>query len=308
MRAFPTCSVLHLLPVPITDPCSCSWRCQSRTRHNIDNNKSISVDVGTMFNPYPSSFQNPSASFKPYFNFHFHFRFHFKLRCLPSSDSNDIEIQTQTETEDSIPYTSVDVDGVKIEIEKLPNNSRRIVSSVAIAAPLDAVWNVLTDYERLSDFIPNLAVSRLLLQSPNYARLFQIGEQDLALGLKFNAKGIIDCYEKPLEILSSTSGSGSALKRDIDFQMVQGDFEIFQGTWSLLQQLHMLETESETLEDGDTDTDKTTTTTTLLRYVVDVKPKLWLPVRLVEGRLCNDIKINLASIRQYAQKRSSFTL
>lgn len=69
-----------------------------------------------------------------------------------------------------------------------------------------------------------------------------------------------------------------------------------------------LETESETREDGDTDTDKTTTTITLLRYVVDVKPKLWLPVRLVEGRLCNNIKINLASIRRYAQKRSSFTL
>lgn len=272
------------------------------------------MDVGTTFNPYPSSFQNPSAFastyFKPYFNYHFHFRFHFQLRCLPSSDSNDIEIQTPTETKDSIPYTSVDFDGVKIEIEKLPNNSRRIVSSVAIAAPLDAVWNVLTDYERLSDFIPSLAVSRLLLQSPNYARLFQIGEQDLALGLKFSAKGIIDCYEKPLEILSSPSGSGSgsALKRDIDFQMVQGDFEIFQGTWSLLQQLHMLETESETREDGDTDTDKTTTTTTLLRYVVDVKPKLWLPVRLVEGRLCNNIKINLTSIRQYAQKHSSFSL
>lgn len=41
---------------------------------------------------------------------------------------------------------------------------------------------------------------------------------------------------------------------------------------------------------------------TTLSYLVDVKPKLWLPVRLVEGRLCNEIKVNLACIREEARK------
>ena len=35
---------------------------------------------------------------------------------------------------------------------------------------------------------------------------------------------------------------------------------------------------------------------------MDVKPKMWLPVRLVEGRLCNEIKTNLLSVRDAAQK------
>lgn len=39
-----------------------------------------------------------------------------------------------------------------------------------------------------------------------------------------------------------------------------------------------------------------------LSYFVDVKPKLWLPVQLVEGRLCKEIKLNLACIREEAQK------
>lgn len=41
---------------------------------------------------------------------------------------------------------------------------------------------------------------------------------------------------------------------------------------------------------------------TTLTYIVDVKPKLWLPVRLIEGRLCKEIKKNLISIRGEAQK------
>jgi hypothetical protein len=47
---------------------------------------------------------------------------------------------------------------------------------------------------------------------------------------------------------------------------------------------------------------------TTLSYFVDVKPKLWFPVRLVEGRLCNEIKMNLASIREEAQKAVHNTL
>lgn len=41
---------------------------------------------------------------------------------------------------------------------------------------------------------------------------------------------------------------------------------------------------------------------TTLVYVVHVKPKVWLPVRLVEGRLCNEIRTNLSCIREEAEK------
>lgn len=41
---------------------------------------------------------------------------------------------------------------------------------------------------------------------------------------------------------------------------------------------------------------------TTLVYVVDVKPKVWLPVRLVEGRLCTEIRTNLSCIREEAEK------
>jgi len=59
--------------------------------------------------------------------------------------------------------------------------------------------------------------------------LLQIGQQNLAFGLKFNAKAVLDCYEKDLEILSYGQ------RRDIEFKMVEGDFETFRGRWSIVQ-------------------------------------------------------------------------
>lgn len=51
----------------------------------------------------------------------------------------------------------------------------------------------------------------------------------MAFGLKFNAKGIVNCYEKDLESLPSGK------KRDIEFKMIDGDFQIFEGKWSIEQ-------------------------------------------------------------------------
>lgn len=185
-------------------------------------------------------------------------------------------------------------DGEYFEIEKLGKNTRRIRSRIAIDAPLHTIWNILTDYERLADFIPGLALSQLLHKTDNYARLFQIGQQNLAFGLKFNAKGIVDCYEKELESLPFGQ------KRDIEFKMIEGDFQLFEGKWSIEQSNRGRDEDSESLVGQ-----KFYTT---LSYLVDVKPKLWLPVQLVEGRLCNEIKMNLASIREEAQKEVRNTL
>ncbi|KAJ7973164.1 Polyketide cyclase / dehydrase and lipid transport protein [Quillaja saponaria] len=183
---------------------------------------------------------------------------------------------------------SIAEDGVYIAIKKLGNNSRRIRSKISIEAPLNVVWSILTDYEKLADFIPGLAVSKLLDKKDNYARLFQIGQQNLAFGLKFNAKGILDCYEKEMEILPVGK------KRDIEFKMTEGDFQLFEGKWSIVQ------SSGGTCEEGDSS--QTPETCTTLSYIVDVKPKLWLPVRLIEGRLCKEIKMNLASVRDEARK------
>ncbi|CAD6332711.1 unnamed protein product [Miscanthus lutarioriparius] len=41
---------------------------------------------------------------------------------------------------------------------------------------------------------------------------------------------------------------------------------------------------------------------TTLSYLVELEPKLWVPVRLLEGRICGEIKNNLVCIREQAQR------
>jgi hypothetical protein len=65
-------------------------------------------------------------------------------------------------------------DGVLIELKKLEKSSRRIRSKIGMEASLDSVWSVLTDYEKLSDFIPGLVVSELVEKEGNRVRLFQV--------------------------------------------------------------------------------------------------------------------------------------
>lgn len=146
---------------------------------------------------------------------------------VTDNDGDDGGEDREPDTNDTSFVSENQLDNIEIEIETTGNNSRRIRSKTVVQANLQTLWEVLTDYERLADFIPGLSVSQLLEKGDNFARLFQIGQQDLALGLKFNAKGTIDCFEKDLQTLPFGQ------KRDIEFKMVEGDFQLFEGKWSV---------------------------------------------------------------------------
>ncbi|KAJ1287269.1 hypothetical protein BS78_03G418300 [Paspalum vaginatum] len=183
--------------------------------------------------------------------------------------------------------------GFDIQVSKMGKRNRRLVRArVRVDAPLDAVWATLTDYEGLADFIPGLSECRLLHRDDNegFARLYQVGEQDLALGFKFNAKGTIDCFEGDLEVLPAAG----ARRRDIAFTMIDGDFKVFQGKWSV--------EEVDCAIVGGEEIPEEQGLQTTLSYVVELEPKLWIPVRLLEGRICSEIKNNLVSIREQAQR------
>ena len=48
---------------------------------------------------------------------------------------------------------------VHCEVEVISWRERRIKAEIVVNADVESVWDVLTDYERLADFVPNL-VSR----------------------------------------------------------------------------------------------------------------------------------------------------
>lgn len=151
--------------------------------------------------------------------------------------------------------------GVQVAVERLNRWERRIQADILIPHPVEPVWQVLTDYEALADFIPNLAVSRRLSHPEAKIRLEQVGKQTILQKINFRARVVVDIEEQ--------------YPQQICFACVEGDFSRFDGAWSLQPQANV----------------------TQLGYTVHLRPRVNLPVRLIEGRITRGIQVNLLAIR-----------
>lgn len=154
---------------------------------------------------------------------------------------------------------------VEVQTEPVAERQRQITAKIQISHPVEQVWQVLTDYEALAEFIPNLAQSRLLKHPTGGIRLEQVGSQRF-LRLNFSARVVLDLEEK--------------FPDQINFQMVEGDLKAFFGNWRLEPYAHSGKTG------------------TILYYSVRVWPKRTMPVAIIESRLSSDLRLNLLAIRQ----------
>lgn len=159
----------------------------------------------------------------------------------------------------------LDTDSVNIITEKRPEKGRRILASVTIPQPVERVWQVITDYERLADFIPSMTSSKLLPNSEGRIRLEQVGTQCF-LRIKFCARVVLDMTEN--------------FPHELSFAMQDGDFKTFEGCWKL-----------QPSEDAQS---------THLSYDLSVKAPRAMPAGLIEHHLCRNLTLNLLAIRQRA--------
>ena len=153
-------------------------------------------------------------------------------------------------------------------IERLPQGVRRLAVQLRTDQSVDHLWQVLTDYEGLSRFIPNLSSSELIERSGNRVTLAQVGSQQLVLGLKFSAEVQLELTEHRPEGL-------------LQFRMLKGDFRRFEGAWRL-----------QAVPDQ-----------TLVLYELTVQGCLGMPVALIEQRLRQDLNDNLLAVEQETIRR-----
>jgi ribosome-associated toxin RatA of RatAB toxin-antitoxin module len=156
---------------------------------------------------------------------------------------------------------------VQVSTEKLQGRARRILATVVIPQPVEQVWRILTDYERLAEFIPNLTESRRLAHPGEGIRLEQIGAQCF-LNVKICARVVLDMLEH--------------FPYQLDFSMVEGDFKQFQGAWRL-----------EPVQDARQHA-------TILSYELLVQPPRAMPVALIEHHIRHNLTQNLLAIRHQA--------
>jgi ribosome-associated toxin RatA of RatAB toxin-antitoxin module len=154
---------------------------------------------------------------------------------------------------------------VEISTEKRPTKERRILATVNIPQPIEQVWQVITDYEHLADFVPNLTSSKRLPDSTGRIRLEQIGSQCF-LKFKFCARVVLHMSEN--------------FPHELGFTMEEGDFRKFEGAWKL-----------QTSDDAQS---------TQLSYDLCVKPPRAMPAALIEHHICHNLTLNLLAIRQRA--------
>ena len=213
-----------------------------------------------------------------------------------------------------------------VRIEEAPSNSRRIFTGIDISASMEDVWGVLVDYGRLDKVIPSLVKNTIVSSLPKGgARLLQVGGAKVLPGVTFTAKILLDVnlyleddplppnmqashlpetasskqvrdYDLKLPLVRGVFprpyGITSLPHRDITMQNVEGegDFEHYQGIW------RMQNLPNCAVDGGDA---------CRLTYAVEIRPKGFLPVRLIEGRIAADLKANLGAIRQEVEKRKA---
>ena len=153
-------------------------------------------------------------------------------------------------------------------MERLPHGIRRLAVQLRTPISTNILWSVLTDYDHLSDFIPNLASSSLIERNGNRVKLNQVGSQKL-VGLRFTAK-------VQLELIEDNSNG------HLKFHILKGDFRRFEGSWSM-----------QSLKEG-----------SCLLYELTVQGCIGMPVALIEQRLREDLSDNLLAVEQEALRRS----
>ena len=152
-------------------------------------------------------------------------------------------------------------------MEKLSGGTRRLAAQLTTSASLDSLWNVLTDYDRLNLYIPNLLSSKKIYQKNNNVHLRQVGAQDF-FGMKFSAEVTIDLFEdRELGLLK--------------FNLIRGDFRKFEGSWKI-QNI------------------KNTSKNSLI-YDLTVQGCQWMPIGMIEKRLKKDLSENLLAVDRQAK-------
>jgi ribosome-associated toxin RatA of RatAB toxin-antitoxin module len=161
-------------------------------------------------------------------------------------------------------------EAVQLTVTKLKGRQRQVEAAINLPYPALQVWQVLTDYEALADFIPNLSKSCRLPHPTGGIRIEQIGVQNLRV-VTFSARVVLDMTEE----------FPAALR----FTMAEGDFKQFSGAWLL-----------EPIADNEAET--------RLTYVLEVWPKATIPVIAIEQRLKKDLPRNLCAIRDRLAEQS----
>ncbi|KAL7530221.1 hypothetical protein ACHAXR_005980, partial [Thalassiosira sp. AJA248-18] len=172
-------------------------------------------------------------------------------------------------------YTQFYKEGVLVGIERTSPNSRRISGEIIMDIPIDDIWGILTDYDNLSTHVPNLVESKVINNGSRIVggrpRVYQRGAQRI-FGFEFGADVTMDMTE----YVHHDNINDESKMYSLDFDCVDSQFfSEFDGSWIL---------------------EEYSNSKTMVRYIVDVRPKGPVPVAALEWRIKEDVPVNILAV------------
>jgi len=107
---------------------------------------------------------------------------------------------------------------VSVMVDESTDGLIAVQVNALIEAPTEVVWEVLTDYEHLAGFVPNMQSSRVVSAPGAPLRVAQKGETDFLV------------YRFPLEVVFEIE---SVPLQEVKFHAVSGNLHAMEGTYRL---------------------------------------------------------------------------
>lgn len=153
-----------------------------------------------------------------------------------------------------------------VRVERVNTDAGRVYevnASGEVAAAPAAVWRILTDYDRMAEFVPDLRSTRVLSRSGDEATIEQVGVARL-LFFQRDIRLVVQAREQPIS--------------QIDISLVDGDMRVYRCTWRLVP----------VPETGGT----------RVFYSGEMAPKFYVPGMLGANLIRSDVEKMMAAVLQ----------
>lgn len=108
---------------------------------------------------------------------------------------------------------------VQVQVSERGTNTYQVLGTMTVPGPLSVVWRVLTDYERIDEFVSSMETSRVRERRLNGALVEQVARNKGTLFAP-RVSLLLDVTEQPFRRIAF---------RDVSHR----DFLTYEGTWTL---------------------------------------------------------------------------
>ena len=157
-----------------------------------------------------------------------------------------------------------------VNVSYLENDVIDASGAVFIAAKPETIWNILVDYNHLSEKIPKVVESRLIEDKGSEKIISQTGKS----GIFFIERSVHIVLKVKEDFL-----------RKLSFEIIEGEFKVYRGQWNF---------EPSEKDEG-----------TFLSWQARLKPDFFAPPFLVSFVQHQDLPTMLQAIRKLAETEAS---